>query len=58
MNQWKHRDSELDRTCGKLPTPVTREVNGVVSAPFCASCDGDVYKVHPLDLDQQKVSKP
>jgi len=45
---WKHRDSELDRTCGK-PLPMVRETvfgpGKGTSEPFCARCDGETYEV-------------
>ncbi len=48
MTTWKHRDSELDRTCGK-PVPLVEEtIFGKVSEPFCAACDGEVYRTVPL----------
>ena len=39
MTVWKHRDSELDRTCG-VPIATANEPDG----PICADCDGEVYR--------------
>lgn len=42
--KWRHRDSELERTCGEVVGPVVREtIFGEVSEPFCAACDGEAY---------------